>query len=82
MVPGSQEKPKELVDAIRSGVPRFQARLVHICPSKPIGSLIWSLIFGGRKFAEHLDALGYHDAALAIQVRKTGTPAYAPAADT
>ncbi len=45
----------------------FEARVVHICPSAPPGSLLRSLLFGGRRLAQQLDELGYRDALAALK---------------
>lgn len=51
-----------LLESLTADTQRFQSRIVHIRPSESTGSLIGSLLFGGKRFAEHLDNLGYRDA--------------------
>lgn len=55
---------------------QFQARIIHIRPSEPTGSLIRSLLFSGKPLAQRLDNLGYRDAVAILESSRLQSSAY------
>jgi hypothetical protein len=59
-------KSGETADLPQMSPPTFRARIVHVCPTQPLGSLLASLIFRSRQRAERLEQLGYADCVAVI----------------